>query len=206
MAERAQTLYFLRHAETVTGAKRFIGCTDVDLSAAGKLAVARLPTQWHGPQPQIIRTSALLRARLSAAALSTAFGVEPDADARFNEMDFGEWEGLSWGQIERTSPQFARQWSEDWVTRPAPAGESLALVHRRASLALHDMLEQSRDYAVLLIVAHAGSIRAMMCELLGKPLNSAFDQPLDYLHRCELRKSPGVNWQLIASNVGFDDH
>ncbi len=198
-----QTLYLLRHAETVTGPRRFIGSTDVELSAAGKAAAANLAKSWHGAEPTIIRTSAMLRARQSAAAFSAALGLTPVTDARLNEMDFGEWEGLSWGQIERQSPQLARQWSDDWVERPAPAGESLALVHKRTSQALHDLLDEHPDCPVILIVAHAGSIRAMLCELLALPLQQAFDHPLDYLHRCELRRSPDAPWQLIDSNIGF---
>ena len=126
-----QTLYFLRHAETVTGSSGFFGSTDVDLSEAGKRAAARLPAHWHGAAPRMIYTSDRLRARMSAAALSEHLRLQPRVDARFNEMDFGRWEGLSWAEIERVTPQLARRWSEDWVAQCAPDGESFELLHQR---------------------------------------------------------------------------
>ncbi len=175
------------------------------MSDAGKASVACMPKNWSGQTPQIICSSTLLRARLSAMPLCETFGLELRADARFNEMDFGRWEGLNWGQIEREFPTDANRWSEDWVVQPAPGGESFTQVHHRCCEALHELLNVNPACPVILIVAHAGSIRAMICELIGKPLSSAFDIPLEYLHRCELHKDADDDWQLVASNIGCAD-
>jgi len=164
-----------------------------------------MPKYWSGQTPQIIYSSALLRARLSAMPLGQTLGVGIRVDARFNEMAFGCWEGLSWDQIEPDFPTDARRWSEDWVSQCATGGESFTQVHHRCCEALHELLNENPACPVILIVAHAGSIRAMICELLGKPLNSAFDIPLEYLHRCELHKNADDDWQLVASNIGYAD-
>lgn len=199
-----QTLYLLRHAETTTGSGKFVGHTDVDLSAFGHQCAAALPQHWTGVAPTVVCTSALRRAGASVAALCRQLNLCRSIDAGFNEMNFGQWEGLSWTQIERQSAEMARLWSDNWVDTAAPGGECLRDVHLRATASLNRLLKLHTDAPAILVVAHAGSIRALLCELLNKPLSAAFDGSLDYLARYELgRDSAAGPWQLRAANVQF---
>lgn len=84
-------------------------------------------------------------------------------DARWQELDFGDWEGRPWSSLPRDELD---AWSRDVAGYRMPGGESfLDLVDRtRGALAALD--------APHVIVAHAGTIRAAL-HLSGMPIMQA---------------------------------
>ena len=197
------TLILLRHAETTTGAGRFVGQTDVVLSASGNLQSQTLLHHWPHGRPDIVYTSSLMRTSLSIAPLLAHYTTQANVDPRLDEMHFGDWELLDWPRVEQRSPVLARVWTDDWVNTVVPNGESFAMVKARVAQALSSILAQSyqnQSGATILVVAHAGTIRACLCELLGFSEKYAFSLKLDYLHRYVLVRQYD-RWVLTQSNV-----
>jgi broad specificity phosphatase PhoE len=157
---------------------RAMGHTDPPLSTDGIDQVARLVAAWPRA-PGRIWSSDLRRARETADPLGQRWGVRPALDGRLREINFGEWDGLFWNALERDDAARLKRWMESWVTERAPGGESFTVVSERVREWCLQCLADSAEEVV--VVAHAGSIRALLCHLLEVPLVKAFEFPVDRL-------------------------
>ena len=97
-------------------------------------------------------------------------------DYRLKELNFGDWEMQQWDSI-FNSPE-GKAWFNDYVNIACPNGESMVNMIIRAKMFL-DELEEKR-YKKIVLVTHAGFIRALMCLLQQKTLEEAFQTPLTY--------------------------
>jgi broad specificity phosphatase PhoE len=171
-------LHLVRHGPALDADGRAMGHTDAPLSPEGIEQVTRLVAAWPRA-PDAIWSSDLCRAHDTAERLGQRWGVTPAIDARLREMNFGEWDGCFWNALERDDADRLRRWMESWVTERAPGGESFTLVSERVrdwcSQYLADLIDE------VVVVAHAGSIRALLCHLLDVPLPKAFEFPVDRL-------------------------
>jgi alpha-ribazole phosphatase len=112
----------------------------------------------------LLWSSHATRCRTLARHISEQMETPVRVDARLAEMDFGEWEGQRWDDIER-DPRYA-QWSANWQTESTP-GESLPAVVARVRAVLAEIATDTASPAdsatprpVPLIVTHLGVIRA----------------------------------------------
>jgi alpha-ribazole phosphatase len=167
-------LHLIRHgvADGVTG--RCIGHHDVPLSAEGRAAMRRAGEQWEGPTPTRVISSDLARATASAHELAGAWGLPVEIDPRLRELHFGEWEGCTWEALERDDGARLSAWMQDWVHVAPPGGESFVDLTTRV-LACADHLTPGT-----VVVAHAGSIRALLCHARGVPPERAFDLVVEH--------------------------
>jgi broad specificity phosphatase PhoE len=62
----------------------------------------------------------------------------------------------------------------DWIGTRTPGGESFADLVARVSGLLEEWQGRRMPTGTVLVVAHAGSIRAILCRLLEVPLHRAF--------------------------------
>ncbi len=188
-------LYFVRHAPTAADKGQIVGHHDVALSHAGASESIRfadaLTALWTGPPPRIV-SSNLSRAIATAAPLADRWNVAPATDERLREVDFGSWEGRTWADVEQSDGDALSAWMADWVETHPPGGESFADLHIRAS----DWLAEQTSGEPLLIVAHAGSIRALLCAALKLPLASAFSFDIAHLRMGRLDMGAMGGWTL----------
>ncbi|HEV2851336.1 MAG TPA: histidine phosphatase family protein [Thermoanaerobaculia bacterium] len=167
-------LYLVRHGEAEGSEGRAVGHLDLPLSDPGTRNLEALAASWQGPPPVRLFASDLRRAADSARVLARRFGVEPVLDARLREVSFGEWEGRAWDEIYESDRQRYDAWTERWWDLSPPGGESFADLARRA-LSWFQELGDGED---AIVVAHGGSIRALLVELLAIPRERAFDLQL----------------------------
>lgn len=152
-----------------------VGHTDPPLSGQGRKDIAALLTSGLEP-PALLLSSDLRRASQSAEILAAHWGIEVVTDARLREVHFGEWENRSWTDLEREDSARLDRWMRDWTTTRTPGGESFADLVARTTRWLVEWEESGRMAAgTTLVVAHAGSIRAILCRLLRVPLDQAFE-------------------------------
>ena len=143
-------LYLVRHAEpVVTGV--FLGCrNDVPLKAPPP------------PLPitvDVVYVSPLRRALETAAVIDAPKIIIED----LREIDFGEWGGRSWSEIEQRWPELAEKKSRNWFGITPPGGEPWDAFVARVRAALETILTDRRPKA---IVAH-GAVNAVIGGLLG---------------------------------------
>jgi alpha-ribazole phosphatase len=165
LEHRETEIELLRHGEPV-GGRRYRGKLDDALSEKGWQQMWRAVgdrADW-----QQIVTSPLQRCRTFAMALGERHGLPVAVDARFAEVGFGSWEGRTWQELEAQAPgQVARFLRDPVVNRP-PGAEVLDDFISRVHAGLGDVLQAYAGQRVLL-VAHAGVIRAVMAQVLGMP-------------------------------------
>ncbi len=120
-----------------------------------------------------IVSSPLIRCSDFAEALGARHGLPVSVDARFREVGFGRWEGRTPDQIQRENPDEYAAFFRDPVHSRPPAAEPLRDFVERVAAAFGDCLRENAGEHVL-VVAHAGVIRAVMAYVLKADLQCAY--------------------------------
>ncbi len=173
------TLMLLRHGETALSVeKRFAGVRqDVPLSPAGKdqaVAAARHVESVGGIDA--IVSSPLLRARTSADAVSARLGLSVEVDDDLRECDFGDWDGLTFAEVQPKWPAELAAWLGSPSSAP-PSGESFDAVGRRVRRA-RDRLLRTHSGQTVLVVTHVSPIKELVRLALGAPASALFRMEL----------------------------
>ena len=151
----------------------------LDMEVADSFAVeAAAVTNWLHPVELVI-TSPLLRTRRLAEHLvehlATQHRCELRSNARLMEMNFGDWEGRAWGDIARSEID---AWSADILHYTPPNGESAQQMMQRVQSMMQDLAQLPQQHIAL--VAHGGSIRAVLAQLARIPLSHTLNWQIDY--------------------------
>ncbi|MDB4886312.1 MAG: phosphoglycerate mutase family [Gemmatimonadetes bacterium] len=182
MSVASPRLFLVRHGDAEGASGRAIGHTDVPLSALGAEGVRRLADDVTNVRTATIVSSDLLRARGTAVMLAKALDIPSDeiaSDPRLREMHFGEWEGQRWDEIHARDRARLDEWMGAWTECRTPAGEGYPQLHERVAAWATDYTSATSD---AIVVAHAGSIRALLVHLLGLTAAQSFQMRLDYAH------------------------
>ena len=179
MSATRRRLLLVRHGVAEGQEGRVIGHSDPALSSQGRAEIEALLSTVDQPPVRLV-SSDLRRARESAATLATRWGMEVLTDTRLRELHFGEWEGRTWQDLEREDGDRLETWMRDWIGTPVPGGESFADLVERVSHWLADFQGDGQAVGTTIVVAHAGSIRAILCRLLSTPFEEAFGFEVGY--------------------------
>lgn len=168
------TFYFLRHGQTMWNNNgKYQGATDVPLNETG-LQQAELAAQWFdGEHIDAIYVSPLSRARVTAEALARRQGMTPIVKPEFQEICFGQWEGLTYDEIEARWPGAIDTMYDHPEKLRIEGGETFQEVQDRAMKGIRELLSLGDDKTYV-IVSHGAAIRTMLCGLLELPLHMAW--------------------------------
>jgi broad specificity phosphatase PhoE len=170
----------IRHGEVAAElVGTFVGVTDVALSDVGRHQAAAISTFMQDVGLDAVLTSPRARARDTAQPLLEASGLPGTVREGFAEMNFGEWEGLHWPEIEAHDPEYAARWQADPANVPCPGGDTASEFADGVQAELHAVLDEFRGRNVALF-AHAGVNRAIMADVLGIPYMQSFAISQDY--------------------------
>jgi broad specificity phosphatase PhoE len=137
----------------------------VPLDATGVAQAAALGRMLGGESFDALLSSDLARARATAAAIARGRAVEDDA--RWREMLFGEWEGLTWPEIAERFPEAADRTGAGGRFVTPRGGESFVELCERVAGALDDLRGRFPAGGRVLVATHAGPLHAMLHVLLG---------------------------------------
>lgn len=156
-------LILARHAAVDSRyAGRFLGSSDVPLSALGRRQASALARALEGKSIDRLLVSPLERAAQTAAAMEREALVDPD----LREIDFGRWEGRSFDEISQGEPpELIDRWGRFDLEFCFPRGESLGAFVGRIDRAAARLTARPDD--TLGVITHGGVIRSMICRLLG---------------------------------------
>jgi broad specificity phosphatase PhoE len=172
------TLLFIRHAETDL-AGRFCGHSDPPVNNHGLRQIEELIERLKTESIDAVYASDLSRSLTTADAIGRAFALSPIKVPELREIDFGEWEGLSWQKIESRDRVYACRWSEAYPDLPAPGGELFAAFQSRVlSVVKHLLAITSQRSAA--VVTHAGVMRVVLRSLCGLEEQEAWEQTKAY--------------------------
>ena len=110
------------------------------------------------------------------ALLAKQFSNDIVFDTRLKELNFGDWELKAWKDIPQKD---INPWMEDFVNVPVPNGESYIQLASRINTFFKAIID-SKDNHNLIIVTHAGPIRAFLSNLLNIPLKESFNIKINY--------------------------
>ncbi len=187
MHREPTTTVLLRHGETpLSVERRFAGRGDIPLTETGKLqakaAAQRLAAARGGVD--LIVTSPLQRARLTAEAVAAATGAPVEVDDGWIETDFGEWEGLSYAEAMERWPDEVTAWMKDTSKAP-PGGESFSAAGRRVLAALGRLLARAEPGRVV-VVSHVTPMKTVLRHALLAPPQALRRMHLDVACLCEV--------------------
>jgi broad specificity phosphatase PhoE len=171
-------LLFIRHAETDL-AGRFCGHSDPPVNGRGRRQIEELIETIKAESIDAVYASDLSRSLTTADAIGRAFSLLPIKAPELREIDFGEWEGLSWQEIEARDQVYARRWSEAYPDLPAPGGELFDAFRSRVLSEVKKILGvPSRRCAA--IVTHAGVMRIVLRSLVEVEEREAWERTKKY--------------------------
>ena len=150
---------------------------DVPLSPDGRAQAHALAERLEPVSLGRIVSSPVRRARETAeivAARCRPDATEPNAqDPRLLEMDYGDWEGLTYEQIDERWRAERDAWEAEPAAMPCPGGESGDDVAARVRDLLADLLarpDAGSPEAPILLVGHSTTNRILVCVALGIPV------------------------------------
>ena len=156
-----------RHGRTAWNLdNRFQGNRDVPLDEVGIAQAQAAAPAVARMEPDLIVSSDLQRARVTAEVLGTLTGLSVRTDAGLRETDGGAWQGLSRAEILAADEDLFRAWIAGHDVRP-PGGEARSEVVARVMGAVQRHLEDLPEGGTLVVVSHGGSIRGAIGGLLG---------------------------------------
>nr|MBC7244886.1 histidine phosphatase family protein [Chloroflexota bacterium] len=161
-------IILIRHGQTAWNKEeRIRGQVDIPLDEVGLMqaeaTAARIAEEW---KPVAIYSSPLLRAVQTAQAIAQKFNLDVQLVSGINDMNFGQWQGLPYDEVEQRWPELARAWLKEPHTVTFPDGENLAMVRQRSMNALNQLIE-CHPNDVIAIVAHTVVNRVLLCAVLG---------------------------------------
>lgn len=150
------SLTLIRHTQPHVEAGICYGRTDLDVVASfhdeAGVVLANLN------RPHIIVSSPLRRCLKLATFAASEFGLPVKIDPRFQEMDFGNWEGVAWSDIKRAELDL---WAQDFLDARPHGGENVRQLRTRVHAGLAEYKNTGKH---TLIFTHAGVVKATLAQ------------------------------------------
>ncbi len=195
-------IYLLRHGEIEQGdERRFVGQSDLPLNENGLHQACLWQQKLKSGLFEKIYTSDLSRARQTALIIAGNHQGKVQLLPALREINLGEWEGMSVAEVQARYPEEWQLREKDLVTFRPPGGESFRDLALRI-VPVFNQIVQGLEGDIL-IVAHAGVNRVILCQVLGMDLANLFRLGQDYgsLNLLERNKD---DWRVVAMNMPAD--
>jgi probable phosphoglycerate mutase len=167
--EDALRLFLVRHGATaLTAQGRYSGQVDVPLSADGAAQAEAAGRRLRALAPALdgIVSSPLKRCLDTAQAIADAFGGLPiEADDDLIECDFGDFEGMTFGEVRERYPAELDAWLASTAV-PPPGGESFQVVSLRVRRAVKRLLSKYSGKTIV-VVSHVTPIKMILRDALA---------------------------------------
>ena len=187
--------WWIRHAPSEGDQGIIHGQDDVGANLSDNNALEAL--RCHLPANGLLFSSNIRRTIETAKAIT---GRTPTQISEFAEQSFGEWNGGKWRDLPHE--EMNAFWT-NYAEQKAPAGESFRELTERVHPKILEMSTAYLDQD-LIVVAHAGTIRAALALALETPLNAALNIAVSNLSLTRINafgdESPYA-WRVEAANL-----
>jgi probable phosphoglycerate mutase len=173
------TMVLVRHgASVLSPERRFSGRVDVPLSPDGAAQARQVASRLaKRPDVKAVVSSPLRRARRTAETIAEALGLTVTTDDDLVETDFGDWEGLTFAEVQQRWPDLLTAWLASPEIAP-PQGESFVATAERV-LRARDRLVAAYPTASVVVVSHVGPVKTLLRAALDAPPQSMFRMRID---------------------------
>ena len=144
----------------------------------------------------IIYTSPLKRARDTAQAINQFHNVEISPHDGLKEIDAGEVDGLTYGELMTYHSDFFKKWMANCASVRPPGGSTIPEVQERAWGAIEEIITKEKqriagsEDGVIVVAAHFFPIRTILCKILDLDLSECKRIRLDLASICILDFTP----------------
>ncbi len=160
-------LLLVRHGITeFNSTRRFAGHSDVEISGTGHEQAEKLRDRLADEKIDAVYCSDLRRALVTAEIVSSGHQVDIVTCPELREINYGEAEGLTFDEISRSHPEVSEMIANFSLELSFPGGETFAGFMERTNTFLR-RLEKHPLTDTILVVAHGGPLRVLVCSLLG---------------------------------------
>jgi broad specificity phosphatase PhoE len=204
MSQTVTRWWWIRHAPVVGAKGRIYGQDDLEADCSHLPTFRRLADAL--PYPALWLASHLRRTHQTLGAIQQAAGrkpIEPIVTADLAEQHFGDWQGLTYAELEcQRDGAYHRFWHAPASERP-PNGESFDDVVRRVEAAIGRFTREhaGRD---IVAISHGGAIRAALAATLAIEPERALGFEID---TCSITRidhidgaAEGAAWRVVAVN------
>ena len=175
------TLYITRHGQTQWNVEgRMQGHQDSPLTDLGIRQAIWLRDTLHeiafdsiyaSPSPRAKKTAEILRAQRSCDVIY---------DDALREQSMGSWEGERGKEIKQNYPvAYHTFWQTPHLYQPENGGESFFDFHKRVISFIESLISKNEGKTIL-IVSHAGTVKAIMSYFEGRALADLWNPPVIY--------------------------
>jgi alpha-ribazole phosphatase len=173
-------LYIVRHGETECNVRQvYYGSLDVPITENGKKQAEAVGDMLEDIAFDQVITSGLLRTQQTASAIlsKNQKTVLPENGMcrvhKFNEMNFGAWEGMHYTEVREQYPEDYAAMANDWMHCAPTGGEvfndfSQRIVGGWEALLAREDIKRAEN---ILFVGHGGPIQCLICYLLGMDMS-----------------------------------
>lgn len=167
-------VFLIRHGEVINaGEKRYNGHNDIDLSPEGIRHMEVVADRLSKEPISAVYCSDLIRTIKGAEIIAGKHSLPITKKPGLRERNVGVWEGMTFEEIQR---RFRKEWEEylsDVVNFKPDGGESISEVRERAVKEMESIIRDHKGEGVV-IVAHGGINRTILCTALGLELKNIF--------------------------------
>ena len=192
--------YLVRHADKAKGDyfNPRLRHNDQPVSTFGRKQASKIEKYFHKLSIKSIYVSEYIRTEQTARPLGRKLKIDPIADYRLNEIDNGIIDKLSDDEMREKYPEVWAAFQDRDSDFRWPEGETgLEAQERIVSF----IIEQINQEGNILIIAHDGIIRILVCYVLGLPVYRRFSFQVDTASITEIEWDTAKSrWKLIRFN------
>lgn len=166
-------IYLVRHTTPNIEKGICYGQSDIDLASSWTKEFEKVKANLPKGKNFQLYSSPLKRCALLAESL----GKNINYDENLKELDFGDWELKAWDKINETA---LNTWMSNFVTVKVPNGESYEQLAARVSTSFQNILSRENENKTIIIITHAGPIRALLSKIEEIPLKDSFKIKIEY--------------------------
>ncbi|MDD2438460.1 MAG: alpha-ribazole phosphatase [Massilibacteroides sp.] len=156
-------IYLIRHTSVDVPKGICYGQTDVALNVSFEEEAAKVKTDLGHIKPDVGFSSPLSRCTQLARFCKVENVI---LDNRLKELDFGDWEGKEWNNIDLSV------WKTDWINSSVPNGESFIKMYERVASFFDQLRKENYDTAI--VFTHGGVINCARVYFRKTELLNAF--------------------------------
>ena len=192
--------FLIRHADKAKGDyfSPRLRHDDQPISQFGRMQANKLKKYFSKIPLKSIYVSEYIRTEQTARPLARKLKIVPILDSRLNEIDIGLVDRLSDDELRDRYPEIwsaSQDWDRDFRW---PEGETGLEAQERIVSFINGQIDQERS---ILIVAHDGIIRLLICHILGLPVYRRIHFQVDTASVTEIEwDSIKSRWKLIRFN------
>ena len=131
---------------------RVQGTLNIPLCEDGRQEVESMIEQLRGQQIAAIYAAPCQSAEQTAECLSNALDVKLKTIDKFENVDYGLWQGMLVADVKAKQPRVYRQWQEQPENVCPPQGETLSEAKQRIAASLAKLAKKHKSDAVFAIV------------------------------------------------------